>query len=685
MNVNSPEVFLKSFNNRILHLLNSTEILKNSKIRTELRLLYRKLFISEILFEKYIISISGLQGVGKTTLLKQIYSIPDEILPENLGRGEQLPVLVTESDVSVIGLYVTRLKEDSEKQQIAVKQSIDKEEFFRISKNPKSTELILEIKVPNKIFNTEERSFLLLPGFENENNWREDLVSHSLISSATCLFLFNEAEFADERNTKILNRINTEFESGKPIFIASFSDTSKDENRTLKKDLIEKFNLQNEEDRVICIGTGKIEGTEKDRIEMWLPELNKSLSKYSHTTSQFRNSQMENLRNIIEGELGDILESIEDAKDSSDFEIDLTELKAHKDLKLLNNQIKYIKEQYLDVLNKRLADFAVKPKGEFNGKILKKGFLKKLERQVFGNTLKESIKFEEEISKCWNESNDYGLNELHAVVLNELLSTEIKFYKQLSLEPSAGQKALLGNFNQPKETEFLICNDNVDDIKKLFHPKLDKEVSPKFSDQYNKSIEVLPLLFLEFLRISTISTIKEVGDGVDNQKLPENGEISNILKFAKDFKPNSELILPGIAALFGIDAMDGKIDTLTAVGNSLGISATALANSILIGAGVVGAGILVKNTITEINKTDIKDAKMASHIIDGIKDRCIADYKKNFEKVMDELTRFVRIKFSERYHLDKKFSRHEYLLKTIADVREDRYNFKQLLNRQVVL
>lgn len=344
MNINSPEVFLKSFNSKVLHLINSTEILDNSKIRSDLRLLYRKLFISEILFEKYIISISGLQGVGKTTLLKHIYSIPDDILPEDLGRGEQLPVLVTESDVKGISLFVTRLKKDDENQQITVRDNIDKKEFFRISKNPKNTELILEIKVPNKVFSSEERSFLLLPGFEDKDNWREDLVSHSLISSATCLFVFNEAEFADHRNKKILHQISTEFESGKPIFIASFSDTSKDGNQTLKKDLIETFNLQNEEDRVICTGTGKYEGTERERIDVWLPELKKSLSKYSYTTSKFRNSQLEHLRSIMEDELGEILECIDEAKENSDFEIDVTELKAHKDLKLLNNQIEYVKK-----------------------------------------------------------------------------------------------------------------------------------------------------------------------------------------------------------------------------------------------------------------------------------------------------------------------------------------------------
>ena len=102
MKFNSPEVFLKSFNNRILEILNSTEILEDSGIRKKLQLIYRKLTISEILFEKYIISISGLQGVGKTTLVKQIYSIPDDLLPENIGRGEQLPVLITDLMLSIL-------------------------------------------------------------------------------------------------------------------------------------------------------------------------------------------------------------------------------------------------------------------------------------------------------------------------------------------------------------------------------------------------------------------------------------------------------------------------------------------------------------------------------------------------------------------------------------------------------
>ena len=127
--------------------------------------------------------------------------------------------------------------------------------------------------VPNKIFNSENKSFLLLPGFENIENEREDLVYHSLISSATCLFLFNETGFASASNKNLIEKVNRKFETAKPIFLATFSDESKDENEGLRKNLVETFNIQNEKDRAICIGTGRYKDTNENRIDVWLPKL----------------------------------------------------------------------------------------------------------------------------------------------------------------------------------------------------------------------------------------------------------------------------------------------------------------------------------------------------------------------------------------------------------------------------
>ena len=59
----------------------------------------RKLMIASILYEKKLICISGLQGAGKTTLLKSFYKIDDRYLNPTIGRGERIPVLISEKKV----------------------------------------------------------------------------------------------------------------------------------------------------------------------------------------------------------------------------------------------------------------------------------------------------------------------------------------------------------------------------------------------------------------------------------------------------------------------------------------------------------------------------------------------------------------------------------------------------------
>ena len=95
--------------------------------------------------------------------------------------------------------------------------------------------------------------------------------------------------------------------------------------------------------------------------------------------------------------------------------------------------------------------------------------------------------------------------------------------------------------------------------------------------------------------------------------------------------------MPGVVAVLGIDSIDGKIDSVTALSSALGVKSTVIAGSLLAGAGLIAAGIVVKSIITQMNKTDIEDAEMAETIIDGIKDSYYAHYVGLFDKIMDDL------------------------------------------------
>ena len=124
----------------------------------------------------------------------------------------------------------------------------------------------------------------------------------------------------------------------------------------------------------------------------------------------------------------------------------------------------------------------------------------------------------------------------------------------------------------------------------MFQP--DDKVSIKFSDKFNYSLKVLPLLYLEFIRIATIHT-KRIE--LDQQALSTNDKIHEILRDAEVLQPKNNFIRPAISAILGVDAIDGEMNTIEALSSTLGVSSTALANTLLAAAGVIGAGILVKS------------------------------------------------------------------------------------------
>jgi len=74
--------------------------------------LHNKIALAVLTQERNIFAITGLQGAGKSTLVKRLYGIDSEFLPENQKRGEQLPVLITERPIKEIEGYVWMLTED---------------------------------------------------------------------------------------------------------------------------------------------------------------------------------------------------------------------------------------------------------------------------------------------------------------------------------------------------------------------------------------------------------------------------------------------------------------------------------------------------------------------------------------------------------------------------------------------
>jgi hypothetical protein len=56
----------------------------------------RRLFVTEVLDARPTVAVVGLQGAGKSTLTAGLYPHVGGMLPQNVGRGEKLPVRIVE-------------------------------------------------------------------------------------------------------------------------------------------------------------------------------------------------------------------------------------------------------------------------------------------------------------------------------------------------------------------------------------------------------------------------------------------------------------------------------------------------------------------------------------------------------------------------------------------------------------
>lgn len=258
------------------------------KLINQLIALHNKLCITTLMANRSLLAITGLQGTGKTTIIKKLYNLPDEILPENSRRGERLPVFITERDVTEIETYVYRKKKLGNG-VIVAPEKVTAEDFKNISMNPTVNEdLWLECIVPNRYLKDEQKSLVLLPGFEKDDkDISQLLLEHILYLSSSSIVALRKDTFPRESTDGMLRKIKSIYKDVKPIIAITFGDVNPEQNSMFKEKLIEVFNLPNEEGNRVVVTGAKPQYTED-----WETALIDAINQYCYTTES--NDRLEN-------------------------------------------------------------------------------------------------------------------------------------------------------------------------------------------------------------------------------------------------------------------------------------------------------------------------------------------------------------------------------------------------------
>lgn len=586
----------------------------------------RKLFIASMMYNKTLICVSGLQGAGKTTLMRNFYGLDSKFLDPTRGRGERVPVLITEKkDIKTPKMYAIRIDKDDNGFYYQREIELSADEYLSASKGEDSKIMYLELFVPYTHTNNEGVSFMLLPGFEKKNDYWNNLIEFSVNSSDAAVFVFNETSFSNADNDKYLSRIESKF--GKNLVYAiSGSDGSPDDNAEVKQTCIKTLSIPiSESDRVVCVGSY----TDESKNTAWIKNFKDALEKYAYReTQQFqRNSEYlykeilsikENLYQIL-----DILNN-----DSS------AEMKDYHDDALLKAFDKAVKKKRKAFEENLDIEFEI-AKGE-SGKNLEQIFterpmLEAVKRFFFGSSVKEQFtETRKMVEKSLKYNGDCYLPDKH---LGLALQRSLIALDQP--EDRTDMSRLIDTKKEDGKTLLLIDGEKTQamegDISNLLADKSQTKVN--YALQSTNPKKVLGAVVEIGTYYYSLESYNKVAEST-GLSYYEPSQTQLVPDKVIDGAKSSKKFVAGMAGIMGIDLIgDGSINMVSQIAESLGVAApvAGAAAIAIIGA---GAASVVMKDLNRMQREDFLAARLA---VNGVYDDLKIDALKKFDTYMEKL------------------------------------------------
>lgn len=358
----------------------------------------RKIKLASLMYERTLICVSGMQGAGKTTLMKHFYGLDDDCLNISLERGEEIPVFITEKEDMTADkkpeLYAIRIMKDANGEYHQQEVEMSPEEFRNASKGTDAATLYLELRVPYKHTGNEKTSFVLLPGFEARKSYRETLVDFAISSSDAAIFAFDGRLLSQQDNYRHLKELAEKF-GAHIIYAITRSDSAVDGNAAVRETFRQEMKIKNE-NQVVCTGAY----AEPKMNEEWIRQLANAINLYGCTSIRSQENNIDYLKDeidVIRGKLSEIEEILETTDDG--------DIVSHANDKLLRqfdealaNQVKQyqtkLKEEYGEGA-KKSRDMLSRKFDEQNGKLhsLRKAILgvSKADMEAAEQIVKDSL------------------------------------------------------------------------------------------------------------------------------------------------------------------------------------------------------------------------------------------------------------------------------------------------------
>ena len=703
---------LNEFNHRIRNLIRHIGANDDSPegntpgIEQRLRSILRRTFLAEWIQDRYIIAVAGIQGAGKTTLIQQLYDLPDDgFLNPNVGQGEKLPVLVTEAQVDAPVGRAWRVNPAGDNCGLEAESGIGIPAFHRFARGLDERVILLELQVPFRHFNTPNMGFMLLPGFEEmngENAGWQDLTRSVLSLANTCIFVTEPTLLADGRNQKeVEEAFRSTFREVQPILVITGSDTRiPDEEGALRQRVAANLGIQ-ELDRVISTGT------DPGSVRPWITPFLEALGKYQSGARSFRAAQLRLFKRILRQDLSEALagSAILEIKLSTDT--DKYRSQNQEVLTVFDQEARLLKDAIARQLHANLGAHAKKQSDLLRIAIVERGFSDTASRFVFGESLEDQIKFEMDLEGAWLGSGDIGPRACLTHALTKAAQA------RLMLFPGAGvpdleygayrdaRKTLGYSGDTPLPAQAGASETYLQEgfglgvqVRRLFLPSeqaFDSTTGRAFHEEsLRDTVKALPILASEVLRIAAFEpTWFGVVDGNRNHPCA----IEQTSTTFGTLLGHKREILTGIAVMLGVDLADGHCDSIPGLlhgfgllsggGTAMGTASTgapivaggAAAGATAVTAASIAGGLIAAGLLTvaivRVNYWMEKDeAQRIQVCMEAIVQKQMHEYMALLEEILGAFRDRLENALCARKHLDGKLGRHVNLQIALADMKE---------------
>lgn len=646
----NPEIKIERLYNSVMDLINtSSSFLQEQTFAEEenLRKVLRKIIIAKTLYEKNIIAISGLQGVGKSTIIKNFYELDEESLPIVAGRGERIPILVTEYPIEKPEAYAIINHKNEQGLWVNKEIPVSFVEFKKYARGEDMSAMLLGLRVPYKHFQNNITSFLILPGFEGtgEDYW-ETLIDFSLTCASTVIFAVNEAKMADQQNKDKVMQILHEYQGIKPIFAMTFADQSKDQNAQLRDTIKETFQIE-EDTRIVSVGAYT-----KEENRKWAGNLLKAIESYSAMTADYRNKQLKQLRNLLKR---DLLRSVRSIRDELSYvELDRSMDRVNEGLKVFDEEKELIQRSYTKKLKKAYDSCESEAGRKAKAIVGGKSSLEKLKETILKKSLKDLIKMEESIiSMTFDDQFNSHRETVFQSKNREACINTISDKLGIVFEQENGEVKVI----QGSEGKFDIVEvadpESVKKNKYFMKPEISRDLTTIMM----KDVEVTQFKSLDLAEvIRFIPAIATVNYGaffderyLDTRNLivKDESQQSNNWSFLKQTPENITNGFKAVAGISLLDSIDGSPDIILSAAKNLGIKMTQ--NVAFAITGGIAAGALAVGILREMNQNDFADLNLYTAGFRTIRFSCETNYIERYEDYMDNVRENLKLRLMEGY------------------------------------